>query len=105
MKLIDWVAIDWVALASGLAVGTVVSAVFFAGLALGMRIALRAGRPAAILLLSAGLRIALLLGTGWLVAQAGTSAFCGYAASFLLVRQLAINLARPRPIQGGSRWN
>lgn len=105
MNMIDWVAIDWVALGLGLAVGSMVSAVFFVGLACGMRIALRAGRPTGVLLLSAGLRIALLLAAGWFVAQAGSWAFCGYAASFLLVRQLAITLVRPRPIPGGSRWN
>ncbi len=92
--------IDWGALMLGLAVGAGVSALFFAGLAFGMRIALRATRPTAILLLSAGLRTALLLAVGWFVAQAGGWAFFAYAVSFLLVRYFAITLARPQPARG-----
>ena len=97
--------IDWAALLSGLAAGAAACTVFFAGLALGMRIALRAARPAAILLLSAGLRIALLLGIGWFVAQEGIWAFVGYGVSFLLVRQIAIALARSRALSGETPSN
>lgn len=92
--------IDWGALMLGLAVGAGVSALFFAGLAFGMRIALRATRPTVILLLSASLRIALLLAVGWFVAQAGGWAFFGYGLSYLLVRFLAITFARPQPARG-----
>ena len=48
---------DWSALALGLAVGVAASAAFFAGLGWGMRIALKSGRPAIILILSAIMRI------------------------------------------------
>ena len=94
--------IDWGALMFGLVVGTGVSALFFAGLAFGMRIALRAARPTAILLLSASLRIALLLAVGWFVVQTGGWAFFGYAVSFLLVRYFAITFSRPQPARGGT---
>ncbi|MCV2892095.1 ATP synthase subunit I [Lentibacter sp. XHP0401] len=87
--------IDWGALTLGLGIGAGVSTLFFAGLAFGMRFALGAARPAAILLFSASLRIALLLGVGVLVAQMGAWAFCSYALSFLLVRFVAITFARP----------
>ena len=92
--------IDWAALLLGLVVGAGASALFFAGLAQGMRIALGAARPVAALLLSAGLRIALLLAVGWLTAQTGGWALLGYAMSFLLVRFIAITFARPRPTKG-----
>lgn len=93
--------VDWNAFLLGLAVGSVVSAVFFAGLAFGMRIAFGAARPTVVLLLSAGLRIALFLTVGWLVAQIGAWALAGYALSFLLVRIIVIAFARVRPAKGG----
>lgn len=93
--------VDWNALLLGLAVGAGVSAVFFAGLAYGMRIAFGVARPTAVLLLSAGLRIALFLAIGWLVARTGSWALAGYALSFLLVRFVVIAFARVRPAKGG----
>lgn len=90
------IGIDWGALMLGLAAGAGVSTLFFAGLSFGMRIALRATQPTAILLLSASLRIALLLAVGWLVVQTGGWAFFGYAVSFLLVRYFAITIALPQ---------
>ena len=92
--------IDWHALMLGLAVGTGVSALFFVGLAFGMRMALWAPRPTAILLLSASLRIALLLAVGWFVIQLGGWAFLGYATSFLIVRFIAITIAQPQLARG-----
>lgn len=97
--------IDWQTLMFGLAAGAVASTVFFGGLAFGMRLALRRTRTSAILLLSAVLRITLLLGVGWFVARSGNWAFLGYVASFLLVRLIAVSVARPRPISGAKRWN
>lgn len=93
--------INWISLWLGLAAGAAVSALFFAGLAYGMRVAFGTARPAAVLLLSAALRIALLLGAGWLVAQAGAWALGGFALSFLLVRFVAIAFARPKASQEG----
>jgi hypothetical protein len=97
---------DWIALALGAAAGAVTAALFFAGLALGMRLALRASRPTATLLASSTLRIAGLLAAGWLVAgQGGAAALAGFALAFLVVRTLAIALAR-RPVpQGAPRCN
>lgn len=94
--------VDWNAFLLGLTVGAGVSALFFAGLAYGMRLALGATKPAMILLISAGLRITMLLTIGWLVAQIGTWAFAGYALSFLLIRLAAITIARPRSAKEGA---
>lgn len=94
--------IDWGALLLGLVAGAGVSALFFAGLAFGMRIALCAARPTAVLLFSAGLRIGVLLAVGWVVARTGGWAFFGYAVSFLLIRQFAITFARPRHASGNT---
>jgi len=92
---------DGYALLLGLIVGASASALFFAGLAYGMRIALGTDRPAAVLLLSAGLRIALLLAAGWFVAKTGAWALGGFAVSFLLVRFIAILFARIKPAKEG----
>lgn len=89
------IAFDGMALGMGLAIGTAVSAVFFAGLGFGMRAALRAPNPVAALVLSAVLRMAGLLAIGWLVAvQGGAWAFAGYGAAFLAVRFVATAVAR-----------
>ncbi len=93
--------VDWNVFLLGLAVGAGVSAVFFAGLAFGMRIAFGTARPTVVLLLSAGLRIALFLAAGWLVAQTGSWALAGYTLSFLLVRFIVIAFAQVRPTKGG----
>lgn len=102
------IVIDWSLLSFGMVTGTAASALFFAGLALGMRIALGAARPAAILLLSAALRINMLLGMGWWIAQAGPWAFGGFALAFFLVRFVAINVVRPhaqpQSEKGGVGW-
>lgn len=86
--------VDLETLFLGLLVGTGISVLFFAGLSLGMRVALHASQPTPVLLLSAGLRISLLLAIGWIVAQAGAWAFFGYAVSFLLVRHVAIAITQ-----------
>jgi hypothetical protein len=94
--------IDGYALVLGLFVGAAVSALFFAGLAYGMRVAFGTDRPAVVLLVSAGLRIALLLAAGWFVAKTGAWALGGFAVSFLLVRFVAISFARIQPNKEGS---
>lgn len=92
------IAIDWVAAALGFACGAGMSLLFFAGLAFGMRLALRTDTPIRILSLSAGLRIAALLGLGWLVvAFGGLWAFVGYGLAFFLVRTVFTSLARLAP--------
>ncbi len=93
--------INGYALVLGLVAGAAVSALFFAGLAYGMRIAFGTQRPAAVLLVSAGLRIALLITAGWLVAKTGAWALGGFAISFLLVRFVAVSFARIEPTKEG----
>ncbi|MBW4935318.1 ATP synthase subunit I [Marinobacter sp. F4206] len=95
---------DWTAVYTGFWIGAVASTLFFAGLAVSVRWALRAGRPGMILLPSAAVRIALLLGVGWWVTGAGSDswAFVGYVAAFFLVRLIATVIARlPRAREDG----
>lgn len=95
---------DWDALLRGFLWGLPVSALFFAGLAWGMRLALRSTQPASLLLLSATCRIAALLGVGYWVSAAASNAWplAGYALAFFFVRMLAIARARimPTPTPG-----
>ena len=98
------IQIEWLMLGFGALAGAVSGAVFFAGLAWGMRLALRAGRPTTVLLLSGVLRIGALLGVGWLVASVlGASGFIGFALAFLLVRTGILAIAR-RPVGGVEAW-
>jgi F1F0 ATPase subunit 2 len=101
--------VDWSAVALGLAVGVAVSSLFFAGLAWGMSRALRSRQPEVLLLLSAAVRITMLLGVGfWLAASSATAwPMAGYALAFLLVRVVAVLWARaskatPLQEQGGA---
>ena len=87
--------VDWSAMIVGLGVGLVMGAVYFAGLALGIRLVLRRRHPVGLLTLSAALRIAALLSVGWVVAQQGGPwAALGYAIAFLVARFVATTLAR-----------
>lgn len=88
--------IDWHAVITGFGAGIAVSILYFLGLALSVRLALRRSRPAAVLLPSAALRIGLLLSAGWWVTDGGTlgGAFVGYALAFFLVRFIATLMAR-----------
>lgn len=92
--------IDWPDALIGFGVGVAASVVYFAGLAVSVRVALASSRPAAVFLPSAVLRIGLLLAVGWLVTDGASLfwAFAGYGLAFFLVRALATLLARmPRP--------
>lgn len=94
------VTIDWPGAQMGFGVGVAMSALYFVGLAVTVRVALRSSRPNAMLLPSALARIALLLAVGWLVSGGATRvwAFAGYGLAFFLVRFLATMLARaPHP--------
>ncbi len=88
--------VDWVAILLGFAAGVPVSGLFFAGLAWGMTRALRSDRPEGLLLLSAVLRMAMLLGAGfWLAASSATAwPMVGYAVAFFIVRLVAVICAR-----------
>ena len=97
------IQIDWNFVVLGLVLGTIAGALFFAGLGLGLRLALRSGQPVRVLMLSATLRIAALLGVGWLVvSQGGPWAFAGFALSFLVVRTIATMVARADMPTGGA---
>jgi F1F0 ATPase subunit 2 len=89
-------AIDWTMLGLGALAGALASALFFAGLAWGMRLALRSRRPMPVLLLSGAIRISALLAVGWLVAEQGAASLAGFALAFLVVRVGIIAFARPR---------
>jgi len=79
----------------GRLIGLAMSTFFFAGLAFGMRQALRRENPVMMLALSAAIRVAALLGVGWLVlGQAGPWAALGYAVAFLVTRLVATTFAR-----------
>lgn len=87
--------VNWTALGIGGATGLVIGALFFIGLAVGMRHALRCESPVALLSLSAALRIMALLGVGWfVVSQGGPWAGLGYAVGFLILRVIATTLVR-----------
>jgi hypothetical protein len=96
--------IDWHAVITGFGAGVAVSILYFLGLALSVRLALRLTRPVSVLLPSAALRIGGLLAAGWWVTDGGTlgGAFVGYALAFFLVRFIATQVARhPRVKEAG----
>lgn len=86
---------DWTGFLIGVLAGGALGALFFAGLAWGVKIALRRPHPTAILLPSAALRIAGLLAGGWAVAVwLGVEGALGFALAFIGLR--TILLARIR---------
>ncbi|MCF8466394.1 MAG: hypothetical protein K9G33_03245 [Sneathiella sp.] len=85
---------DVINLAVGLAFGVIAGALFFAGLGLGVRLALKGASPGPILLMSAALRISLLLLSGWAVAQLGLWSAVGFGAAFLATRYAIVTWAR-----------
>lgn len=95
------IGIDWSAAMLGFGVGTVMGIVFFAGLAIGIRRALRTKAPIGVLSLSAAVRLAAFLGVGWVVvSQGGPWAGLGYGIAFLVVRFVATTLARREAATG-----
>ena len=86
------IGIDWGLFGIGVGAGLVAGALFFAGLALGMRLA-----PRVVLLSSSALRILVLLGLGWLVAAQGAVTLVGFAVAFLVARFAATAIARHPP--------
>jgi hypothetical protein len=98
--------LDWTALGLGLGIGMVFSAIFLAGLAYGIRLALRQNRPGRILLASGALRVALLLAAGWAIAtHLGPAGALGYAAAFLVLRTLVVGRIRAGLGAGVSEWS
>ncbi|MHA1547084.1 MAG: N-ATPase subunit AtpR [Alphaproteobacteria bacterium] len=87
--------------AIGAVLGIAASGIFFAALALSVRLAARSAKPGAVILGSAVLRITLLLAAGWGAADFGLWSGIGFAVAFVLVRYVAISLARSGPMQEG----
>jgi predicted small integral membrane protein len=88
-------AIDWNTVLAGTAVGVLMSALYFAGLAFGMRRALLSANPVTLLTLSAAFRMAVLLAAAWFVVwQAGPWSGLGFAAAFLVTRLFSTTLAK-----------
>ncbi len=109
MSGLDWSSLDWGGLALGAGLGLAASALYFLGLAWGIRRALGGPRAAPLLLASSALRIALLLALGWWVAGQGAAALAGFALAFVAARFAAIAAAR-RPDAGrtakeAAPWN
>jgi hypothetical protein len=95
--------VDWMTMILGLAVGSVMGAVFFIGLAFGMRFALKAQNPIRILAFSAALRISGLLGVGWIVVGlGGLWAALGYAIAFFFARFIATTFVGTGAPAGGA---
>lgn len=98
-------AIDWGVFALGLLGGALAGALFFAGLAWGMRLALRTARPMSVLLPSAAIRIALLLAAGFWIAGLGGVALAGFALGFLVLRLVMLSVLRAKSMKGAAQWN
>ena len=82
---------NWAGLLIGMLAGGVFAALFFAGLAWGMKLALRRTNPIAILLPSAVLRIAVVIAGGWAVAVwVGTVAAVSFAVAFIVFRTVLL---------------
>lgn len=87
--------IDWNSVMIGAGVGAVASALYFAGLSIGLQRALRSAKPALFLALSSAIRILGLLSLAWfVVAHYGTGAALGYAAAFIAMRMGVVTFVR-----------
>lgn len=86
--------VDTHAIVLGFSFGAVLSGIFFASLAISIRIAMNARRPAVTLLLCAGSRILLFMVAGYWVVDAFGGQWClvGFIMGFYLVRLLATSL-------------
>ncbi|MCC7326833.1 MAG: hypothetical protein IT521_08535 [Burkholderiales bacterium] len=91
------IGFDWSGLMIGTLAGGALGALFFAGLAWGMKVALRRPNPVAILLPSAAVRIAALLAGGWVIAAwLGVAGALGFALAFLGLRFILVARIRAR---------
>lgn len=93
--------IDWSGFLLGAFIGCAFSALFFWGLAVGMKLAL--GRPMSVIILltSAALRIAILLTGGWWVAiWLGVAGAVGFAGAFIVLRTILLSQLRTTPSGG-----
>jgi hypothetical protein len=97
------IAIDWTAVLIGAGISGVISGVFFAGLAVGMQLAMRHPAPVRVLAISAVLRISVLLAAGWAVVALGRPwAGLGYGAAFVAARFIVTTYMRIIPTARGA---
>ena len=100
------IVLDWSMLAAGLILGAGAAALFFAGLAWSVSLALGRASPAPVLALSAIVRIAALLALGWAVAAwGGAVALVGFGVAFIAVRFVVLSRARPAAPKGATPCN
>ena len=99
------VDIHWIAFSLGLLFGSAVTALFFAGLAWSVRIALRTARPMAVLLPSAAIRITALLAAGWWIATYEVVALIGFALAFVVLRFILLAVMRTTTGKETAQWN
>ena len=97
--------IEWNTFWIGLVAGAFASSMYFAGLAMGMRLALQSDKTAVLLFISAAVRIALLLWLGSWVASKGSGALIGFALAFLMTRLIITALVRPSTKPESAPWN
>ena len=100
LSLIEWNTF-WI----GLVAGAFASLLYFAGLAVGMRLALQRDKPAGLLFISAAVRIALLLWLGSWIASLGSGALIGFALAFIVTRFIITALVRPSGKPEPAQWN
>ena len=82
---------------AGVLTGAVTGIAYFVGLALTIKRALGSSPVFTLLIVSALIRISVLLFIGWLVANSfGLWAVLCYAATFIVVRQIAVRATRNR---------
>ncbi|MBV6271893.1 hypothetical protein KVP09_03050 [Alcaligenaceae bacterium CGII-47] len=97
---------SWMGFFVGLLAGCLFSMLFFAGLAWGMKIALRRANPAAVLFSSAALRIAAVLAGGWAVATwLGVAGALGFAVAFIVLRTVLLAWLRGSTLAQSTSWN
>lgn len=97
--------IDWSMLGLGFAGGMLGGALFFGGLALGIRLSLGRRHATTLLLTSAAVRIVLLLGIGTAVAAQGNPAIAGFAVAFVLVRFIVVTAVRVTGTSAAAYWS
>ncbi|WP_372966258.1 ATP synthase subunit I [Marinobacter sp.] len=96
------ITVDWHAVLMGFSVGLPVSALFFVGLAWGMKRALASDRAGLWLMASSFCRISILLAVGFALTASYESnwTIAGYAVAFFLVRLGAVFWARVSKVPG-----
>ena len=99
------IALNWALIGLGAGLGALAGALFFAGLAWGMRIALRQTHPTFVLLTSAALRISALLVVGIWVAGQGGMMLAGFVLAFVLMRLCILVIARRSIDTQSASWN